>query len=135
MSKNSVDTEEPQLTSQYGAYALRAGLARPQSRMRMHTLTRPGTHKHTHAQACTHKPICNTYCFSTGKKMIRDRASVLGYTSIAPIVFSETISKSPSSQKEESYSNLFKFTTTFACWQACSTRRQKEKEILFTEWH
>ena len=28
MSKNVVETEGPQMTSQYGAYALRAGLAR-----------------------------------------------------------------------------------------------------------
>jgi hypothetical protein len=48
------------VTSQHGAYALRAGLTRLYARMRMHTFTRPGNH--THAQACTHRPICNTYC-------------------------------------------------------------------------
>ena len=39
------------MTSQYGAYALRARLARLYARMRMHTPTRSGTHMH----ACTRK--------------------------------------------------------------------------------
>ena len=46
MSKNIVETEGPQMTSQYGAYALRAGLARLYARMHMHTSTRPGNHMH-----------------------------------------------------------------------------------------
>jgi hypothetical protein len=48
-----VQTEGPQMTSQYDAYALRAGLARLNRLMRMHTPTRPGTHMHarTHARA------------------------------------------------------------------------------------
>ena len=41
MLKNVVETEGPQMTSQYGAYALRAGLARLYARMRMR--------KHAHA--------------------------------------------------------------------------------------
>jgi hypothetical protein len=63
MSKNIVETEGPQMTSQYGAYALHPELAR----MRMHTPTRPSTHMHarTHVQACTHRRMCNNYCFST----------------------------------------------------------------------
>jgi hypothetical protein len=52
MSKNLLETMRPQMTSKYGAYALRAGVARPHSLKRMHT--RPGTHMHartrTHAQ-------------------------------------------------------------------------------------
>ena len=36
----------PQMTSQYGVYALRAGLARLYARMRMHMPTSPGTHMH-----------------------------------------------------------------------------------------
>ena len=43
MSKNVVETEGPQITLQYGAYALRAGIARLYVLMRMHTPTRPGT--------------------------------------------------------------------------------------------
>jgi hypothetical protein len=34
------------MTSQYGAYALRAGLARLHALIRMHTLTRPATNMH-----------------------------------------------------------------------------------------
>jgi hypothetical protein len=51
ISKNIVETEGPQVTSQYGAYALHAGLARLYARMRMHTPTRPGNAR-THARAC-----------------------------------------------------------------------------------
>jgi hypothetical protein len=51
------------MMSQYGIYALRAGLARLYVRMRMHTPTRLGTHMH----ARTHRPICNTYRFSTAR--------------------------------------------------------------------
>jgi hypothetical protein len=56
MSKNIVETEGPQMTLQYGAHALRDGLARLHSRMRMHTPTRPGTHMHarTHARVRMH---------------------------------------------------------------------------------
>jgi hypothetical protein len=36
----------PQMTSQYGAYALHAGLARLYTRMCMHTPTRPGIYMH-----------------------------------------------------------------------------------------
>jgi hypothetical protein len=53
MSKNVVDTEGPQMTSQYGAYALRAGLRRLYARMRIHTPTSSGTQR-THAQASMH---------------------------------------------------------------------------------
>ena len=53
MSKNIVQTEGPQMTSQYGAYALRAGLARLYARMRMHTPTRTGIHMHARASMHT----------------------------------------------------------------------------------
>ena len=42
--KNMVETEGPQMTSQYGAYALHAGLAGLRALMRIHTFTRPGIH-------------------------------------------------------------------------------------------
>jgi hypothetical protein len=74
MSKNVVETEGPQMTSQYGAYALRAGLARlyARMRMRMHTPKRLGTTIHARKQAHTHARTpkhahtnqYNTYCFS-----------------------------------------------------------------------
>jgi hypothetical protein len=50
MSKNVVKTAGPQMTSQYGTYALRAGLERLHACVRMHSFTCPGTmctHAHT----------------------------------------------------------------------------------------
>ena len=52
MLRNVVETQGPQITSQYGAYALHAELARLHAFMRMHTPTRPGTH--THARTDDH---------------------------------------------------------------------------------
>jgi hypothetical protein len=59
MSKNIVDTEGPQMTSQFGAYALRAGLARLYTLMRMHTRTLPSTYMHarTRKQAHTYQYV------------------------------------------------------------------------------
>ena len=42
-------------------------------------------HARTHGRACTHRPLSNTYCFST-TKMIRERTSLLRYTYIVPLV-------------------------------------------------
>ena len=53
MSKNIVETEGPQMTSQYGAYALLAELARLYARMRVHTPTRLGTRTHARASMQT----------------------------------------------------------------------------------
>ena len=54
MSTNAVETGGPQMTSQYGEYALRAGLTSLYARMRKHTPTHSGTHMHArtnmHAQ-------------------------------------------------------------------------------------
>jgi hypothetical protein len=74
------------MTSQYGAYALHTGLPKLHARMRMHTFTRTGTQMHSRTRARTHKPISNTFCFSTATT-ISERASVLSYTYIAPIVY------------------------------------------------
>jgi hypothetical protein len=55
MSKNIEETEGPQITSQYGAYALRAGLlARLYARIPMHTPTRPGSPTLKHARTRKH---------------------------------------------------------------------------------
>ena len=46
-----LENEGPQMTSQYGAYALHAGLTMLYARMRMNTPTRqdtPPTHAHAH---------------------------------------------------------------------------------------
>jgi hypothetical protein len=72
MSKNIVETEGPHLTSQYGAYALRAGYAKLYVRIRMHTSTRSSTHMHARTRKHAHTPISNTYRFSTAT-MIRER--------------------------------------------------------------
>jgi hypothetical protein len=64
------------MTSQYGTYALHAGLARLHALFRMHT----------HAGTRTNRPISNTYCFSPAT-VIRERASVLRYTYIACLFF------------------------------------------------
>jgi hypothetical protein len=55
MSKNMAGTDGPQMTSQYGAYALRAGLARLYARTRVHTPARTGTFMHAHVR--THARI------------------------------------------------------------------------------
>ena len=54
MSKNIGETERSHTTSQHGAYALRAGLARLYARMRMHTPTRSGAHKHARTRMRAH---------------------------------------------------------------------------------
>jgi hypothetical protein len=82
--KNVVETEGPLVTSQHGAYALRAGLARLHALIRMHTPTRSGTNMPARARA--YRPISNTYCFSTAT-MIRERASVSRYTSNGSLLF------------------------------------------------
>ena len=52
--ENVVETEGPQMTSQYGANALHVGLERLHARVRMHTPTRPGTHMHARKQTEAH---------------------------------------------------------------------------------
>ena len=42
-----VDSEGPQITSQYGAYELHAGLGRLHAFMSTHTPMRPHAHTHT----------------------------------------------------------------------------------------
>ena len=49
-----METEGPQMTSQYGAYALPAKLARLYARMRMHTPTRPDTRMHARTRKHAH---------------------------------------------------------------------------------
>ena len=86
MPKIMVTTDGPQMASQYGAYALRAGLASLYARMRMHTPTRPGTHMHARTSKHVHTDqYVIFHCFSTATK-IRERASILRYTFIACLV-------------------------------------------------
>jgi hypothetical protein len=54
MSKNLVDTEGAQMTSQYDAYVLLAGLEGIHELMRMHTPTRPSTHMRARTSTRAH---------------------------------------------------------------------------------
>ena len=65
------------MTSQFGAYALRAGLARLYARTRMYTPTRRGTqctHARTHAQAYTHTDQYVILTAFPRQQWFRDRA-------------------------------------------------------------
>ena len=77
---------EPQMTTQYGAYALHDGYASIHVRARIHKSTRFGTRTHTLSQTR------NPYCLSTAR-MVRERASVPRYTCIACIVCSQNITR------------------------------------------
>jgi hypothetical protein len=83
ISKNIVVTEGPQITSQYGAYAFRAVLARLYSRMYMHMPTRLSTHamrKHAHTDQYV------TVIAFPQQQWSRKRASVLRYKYITCLV-------------------------------------------------
>jgi hypothetical protein len=70
MSKNMVETEEPQVASQCGAYKSYAGQARLHACSCLHMPTRP--------VARTHIQICNICCLSTSK-IIREWTSISLY--------------------------------------------------------
>jgi hypothetical protein len=70
MSKNVVETKGPQMTSQHGADALRAGLAMLLARMRKHAYT----DQYVIVIAFPHQ------------QWLRERASMLRYTYIACLV-------------------------------------------------
>jgi hypothetical protein len=70
MSKNMLEPEWQQMTSQYGAYALHAGS------------THPGTRTHTRALSRTHRQICNTFCNVFSRQLLRERASMLRYSTL-----------------------------------------------------
>ena len=86
MSKNIVETEGPQMTSQYGIYALRAGLARLHART--HMRTRPVTHMHMHARTRKHAHTVQYVIFIAcpQQQCLRERASVSRYTYSACVV-------------------------------------------------
>ena len=87
MSKNLVETEGPQMTSQYGAYELRAGLqgsmdvcACTRPRARVPTCTHARTRKHAHADQYV------ILIASPQQQWFRERASMLRYTYIGCVV-------------------------------------------------
>ena len=81
-----METKGPQMTSQYGAYALRAGLARLYARMRMHTPTRPGTHMHARTRKHAHTGQYAILIAFPQQQRFRKRASTLRYTYIVCVV-------------------------------------------------
>ena len=86
MSKNVVETEGPQMTLQYGACALRAGLAKLYARMSMHTHMRSGTHMHASTRK---RPHTDQYVILTAfpqQRLFRERTLTLRYAYIACLV-------------------------------------------------
>ena len=81
-----METEKPQM-SQYGAFALRAGLARLYARMRMHTPTRPRIHMHARTREHAHTNQYVILIALPQQQWYRERASVLRDTYIACLVF------------------------------------------------
>jgi hypothetical protein len=90
MSKNTVETKGPQMTSQYGAYVLRSGLARIHARMRMHTSTHSGIHMHAHTRKHAHTDQYVILIAFPQQQWLRERASMLCYTYIACLVYHTT---------------------------------------------
>ena len=74
------------MTSQYGAYASHAGLARLHARMRMHTPTRPGTHMHARTRKHAHTDQYVILIAFPQPQWFRERASMLRYTYIVCLV-------------------------------------------------
>ena len=87
MSTNVVETEGPQITSQHGAYALRAVLATLYARTRMHTSARPGTHMNARTRKHAHTNPYVLFIALPQKLWFCERASMLRYTYIACLVF------------------------------------------------
>jgi hypothetical protein len=74
------------MTSQYGAYALHAGLARLYARMQMHTPTRSGTHMHARTDKHAHTGQYIILIAFSQQEWFRERASLLRNTYIACLV-------------------------------------------------
>jgi hypothetical protein len=86
MSKNVVETEGLQMTSQYGAHVLRVVLVRLYARMCMNTFTRPGTHMHAGTRKHAHTEQYTILIAFSQQQWFCERASVLRYTYIAYLV-------------------------------------------------
>ena len=86
MSKNIVETEKPQMTSQYGAYTLRPGLARLYARISMHTPTRPGTHMHARKGKHAHTGQYVILIAFPQQQWFREGDSMLRYRHIVCLV-------------------------------------------------
>jgi hypothetical protein len=84
--ENVVETEGTQMTSQYGAYALRAELERIYAPTRIHTSTHPGTPMHARQLKYAHTDQYVTLIAFPQQQWFRERASVSRYTYIACLV-------------------------------------------------
>ena len=71
------------MTSQYGSYALHVRLAWLHALMCMHTPTRSNTHIH----ARTHRPLSNTYCFTTPTVVMRTHLNITLYINCSSCFF------------------------------------------------
>jgi hypothetical protein len=74
------------MTSQYGAYALRAGLARLYARLHTHTPTCPGTHMHARTPKHAHTDQYEILISFPQQQWFRERASMLCYTYIVVLL-------------------------------------------------
>jgi hypothetical protein len=128
-SKNVVETKGPH-TSQHGAYALHAGLARLHALIRVHTLTQPRTNMH----ARTHRSISNIYCFSTAIMVSRTPLNVtlhvhcvllivkltlvnaLAHSAIFSIQYALKIVDSLSLKAKTTETSLFTYLLHKGCW-------------------
>ena len=86
ISKNTMKTKGLRMTSQYGAYALRVGLARLYALIRMHTSKRPVTHMHARTSNHTHTDQYEIRIAFPEQQWFRERASVLRYTYFGRLV-------------------------------------------------
>ena len=73
------------MTSQYGAYTLRTGLARLYARMRIHTPTCSGNHIHARTRKHAHTDQYVILIAFPQQQWFRERTSVLRYTYIASL--------------------------------------------------
>jgi hypothetical protein len=87
MSKYVVETVGPQKTLQYGAYALRAGLARLYARTRKHMPTRPVTHMYARTRNHTHTDQYAILIAFQQQQWFHKRSSMLRYTYISYLVY------------------------------------------------
>jgi hypothetical protein len=85
ISKIMVETEGPQM-SQYGTYALRAGLVRLYELMRMHTPKRPITYMQARTRKHAHTDQYVILIAFPQQQLFRKCSSVLHYTYIACLV-------------------------------------------------
>jgi hypothetical protein len=83
------------MTSQHGAYALRAGLARLHALTRMHTPTRPATHMPARMREHAHTDQYIILIAYSRQQWFRERASVLRYTYVACRVCSADTCQAP----------------------------------------